>query len=140
MERTHNVGGKAYQVPKEMKRMGLAILRVSETRWTGSGMVQLASRETVLYSGLADYNAPHEKGVALILSKEAKKSLKEWKPIPERIVTARFDSKCQNTTIIHESMHQQMMRRRKRRRTSIASFRPHSVIGSREISPWLWEI
>ena len=41
-----------------MKRLWLAILGVSETRWTGSGKVQLASGETILYSGLADDNAP----------------------------------------------------------------------------------
>jgi len=35
----------------------------------------------VLYSGLAGDEVPHEKGVALILSKEAGKSLKEWEPI-----------------------------------------------------------
>ena len=54
----------------------------------------------MLYSGLADDDAPHKKGVALILSKEAGKSLKECEPISERIIFARFESKCQNTTII----------------------------------------
>ena len=49
---------------------------------------------------LAGDDAPHEKGVVLILSKEAGKSLKEWEPISERIIFARFESKCQNTTII----------------------------------------
>ena len=54
---------------------------VSETRCTGAGKVHLTTGETVLYSGLAGDDAPHEKGVALILSKEAGKSLKEWEPI-----------------------------------------------------------
>ena len=79
----------------------LAILGVSETRWTGAGKVHLTTGETVLYSGLASDDAPHEKGVALILSKEAGKNLKEWQPISEWIIFARFESKCQNTTIIH---------------------------------------
>ena len=83
--------GKAHQVTKEMKKPGLAILRVSKTKWTGSGKVQLASGETVLYSGLADDNAPHEKGVTMILPKDAGKSLKEWEPISERIIIARFE-------------------------------------------------
>ena len=56
--------------------------------------------EMVLYSGLAGDDAPHKKGVALMLSKEAGKSLKEWQPISEQIIFARFESKCQNTTII----------------------------------------
>ena len=35
-----------------------------------------------------------------LLSKEAGKSLKEWQPISERVIFARFESKCQNTMII----------------------------------------
>ena len=92
--------GKVHQVAKEMKRLRLAILGVSETRWTGARKVHLRTGETVLYSGLAGDDAPHENGVALILTKEAGKSLKEWQPISERIIFARFESKCQNTTII----------------------------------------
>ena len=92
--------GKVHQVVREMKRLGLAILGVGETRWTGTGKVQLACGETVLYSGLAGDNAPHERGVAMILSKEAVKNLKEWEPISERIITARFESKCQATRVI----------------------------------------
>ena len=98
--RTMYQAGKVHQVVREMKRLRLAILGVSETRWTGAGKVHLTTGETVLYSGLAGDAAPHEKGVALILSKEAAKSLKEWEPISERIIFARFESKCQNTTII----------------------------------------
>ena len=91
--------GKVDQVAKEMKRLRLAILGVSETRWTGAGKVHLTTGETVLHSGLAGDDAPHEKGVALILSKEAGKNLKEWEAISERRIFARFESKCQNTTI-----------------------------------------
>ena len=88
------------QVAKEIKRLRLAILGVSKPRWTGAEKVHLTTGETVLYSGLAGDDAPHEKGVELILSKEAEKSLKEWEPISERIISARFESKRQNTTII----------------------------------------
>ena len=76
--------GKLHQVAKEMKRFRLAVLGVSETRWIGAGRVHLTTGETVLYSRLAGDDAPHEKGVALILSKEAGKSLKEWEPISEQ--------------------------------------------------------
>ena len=98
--RTMYQAGKVHQVAKEMKRLRHAILGVSKTRRTGAWKVHLTTGETVLYSGLAGDDAPHEKGVALILSKEAGKSLKEWEPISERIIFARFESKCQNTTII----------------------------------------
>ena len=92
--------GRVHQVAREMKRLGFAILGVSETRWTGTGKVQLGCSETVLFSGLAGDNAPHQRWVAMILSKEAVKSLKEWEPVSERIITARFESKCQATRVI----------------------------------------
>ena len=43
----------------------------------------------------------HTHGVGLLLSKEAAKSLIEWEPVSERIITARFTSKGRNITIIH---------------------------------------
>lgn len=49
-------------------------------------MVHLAAEKTILYTGLAGDDAPHEKGAALILSEEARKSLKEW----ERQCLSRF--------------------------------------------------
>ena len=59
----------------------------------------MTTGETVLHSGLAGDDAPQEKGVALILSKEAGKSLKECEPISEQIIFAKFQSECQKTTI-----------------------------------------
>jgi len=67
--------GKVHQAAKVMKRLRLPILGVSETIWTGARKVHLTNEETVHCSGLAGDDAPHEKGVALILSKEAEKSL-----------------------------------------------------------------
>ena len=90
--------GKVYQIAKELQR--LRLLAVSETRWTGTGKVIVTTGETVLYCGLAGDDASHKKGVALILSKEAGKSLKEWEPISERVISASFESKWQNTTIL----------------------------------------
>ena len=43
---------------------------------------------------------PHEKGVALILSKEAGLCLKEREQISKRIIFDRLKSKCQNAKII----------------------------------------
>ena len=39
------LSGKAHQVAREMSRLGIVILGVSETRWTGTGKVQLVSGE-----------------------------------------------------------------------------------------------
>ena len=51
----------------------------------------MTTGETVLSSCLAGDDAPHKKGVALILSKEVGKSLKEWEPFSERIIFAGFE-------------------------------------------------
>ena len=54
----------------------------------------------MLFSGNADENSAHEKGVGLLLSKKAYNSIMEWEPISERILVARFQSSCQNVSII----------------------------------------
>ena len=92
--------GKCAQVVNEMQRLRLEILGVSETRWTGAGEVRSSGGETFLYSGSADEDAPHEKGVGLFLSQLAYNSLMEWEPVSERILSAKFKTKCQNTTIV----------------------------------------
>ena len=84
--------------------------------------VQLACGETVLYSGLVGDNALHERGVAMILSKEAAKSLIEWEPILEIIITVRFESKCKATRVIQVYVPMNDAERT-RKRTSITSFR-----------------
>lgn len=98
--RTMYRAGKVHQIAMEMKRLRLAILGVSGTRGTGAETIHLTTGEKVVYSGLACNDAPHEKGVALIPLKEVGRSLKEWEPISKRIIFARFQSKCLNTTII----------------------------------------
>ena len=92
--------GRAAQVASEMERYKLDILGLSETRWTTAGRVVLATSQTVLYSGPPNENDHHRNGVALMLSQKASKSLLEWEPVNERIITARFQSKFQKVTIL----------------------------------------
>ena len=87
-----------YHTAKEFQRLRLTT--VSETRWTGTRKVILTSGEMVHYSGLEGDDASHKKGVTLTLLKEAAKSLKEWKSISGHVISARFESKWQNTTIM----------------------------------------
>ena len=89
--------GKTAQVCKEMRRYNIDILGVSECRWTGFGKIQTQTGETVIYSGREDQ---HQHGVALIMKKDAAGALISWKPISERIVIARFNSKHIKTTIV----------------------------------------
>ena len=90
---------KTAQVAKVMKTYNIDILRISECRWTGFGKTKFNTGETVIYSGRED--GIHRSGVALMMSKVAESALMEWKPVNERIITARFYSKFIKLTIIH---------------------------------------
>ena len=57
------------------------------------------SGETVLYSGM-DEGENRERGVGLILSKDAVQSLLEKEPVSERITRARFNSRLQQVIVI----------------------------------------
>ena len=87
--------GKTAQVAAEMQKYKLAILGISESRWTGSGQIRLSTGELLLYSGHEDENAAHNQGVALMLSREAQNALIGWEAHGPRIITARFKTKKQ---------------------------------------------
>ena len=90
--------GKTAQIMNEMQRYHLHILGISECRWTGSGKIKTSTGEIIVYSGREDDH--HSNGVAIVMTKEASRSLSEWTPISDRIITARFWSKFIKTTII----------------------------------------
>ena len=96
--RTMFEAGKLAQITKEMRRYNLNILGISDARWTDSGSIKTNTGETVLYSGRDDDR--HHEGVAIILQKGIEKSLIEWKPISNRIITARFKGQHNNLTVI----------------------------------------
>ena len=93
--RTLFQSGKMDQVLREMRAYHLNILGVSEMRWSGQGC--LRSDMTVLYSG---HNEQHTDGVGIILSKVAARALVGWKPVNERIITARFNTKLAKVTVV----------------------------------------
>lgn len=88
---------KLAQITAEMRRYKLHVLRVSESRWTDSGRMRTTTGETLFYSGRED-GQRHE-GVAVILKKGIEKSLMEWKPICNRLLTVRLRGKQVNMTI-----------------------------------------
>ena len=96
--RTMNETGKLAQVTSEMRRFKLHILGVSESRWTGSGKLTTATGETVIYSGRED--DLHYEGVAIILKKGVERSMLEWKPVNNRLMTVRLKGKHVNITVI----------------------------------------
>ena len=52
----------------------------------------------IIYSCRNDVQ--HSEGVAIVMSKEAEKSLTQWEPISERLITARFQTRFVKVTII----------------------------------------
>ena len=99
--RTLYQAGKLAQLAQEMRRYKLSIIVICESRWNTFGKVTISSGETYLYSGIEREEDAHTHGVGLFLWKNAAKSLIEWEPVSERIITARFTSKGRNITIIH---------------------------------------
>ncbi|XP_071153817.1 craniofacial development protein 2-like [Mytilus edulis] len=98
--RTLYQSGKCAQVTKEMDRYKIEILGLSEVRWNTSGMTNLNTGHTIIYSGNTKQNDPHEKGVGFLITKRSKTALLEWNPISPRIITARFNSRFQKKTLI----------------------------------------
>ena len=87
---------KTQQVVGEMKTYEMAILRLSEMRYSGCEHIQ-SEGVTILSSG---HKQLAVNGVGLMINKEAEKALMEWKPVDERILMARFQTKQARLTII----------------------------------------
>ena len=63
-------------------------------------MTTLSSGHTIVYSGNPNKDDFHDKGVGFMLTKKAARALLEWNPVSPRIISARFNTKFQKTTII----------------------------------------
>ena len=88
---------KSNQIIREMKNYNVDILCLSECRLRGNGKILLEDGSTLLFSGNADQSI---RGVGIAIKKQYIKCLIEWKPINDRLIKARFNSKYAKTTII----------------------------------------
>lgn len=87
--RTMYQTGKAALIAAEIQNYNRVLLGISEARWTQAGQKKLVSGE-MLYSGQEEENAPHTKGVALMLYQSAQIALIGWEAHGPRIITASF--------------------------------------------------
>lgn len=87
------------QVCKEFRRYGLEVLGLSEIRWLDAGERRTSSGEFLLYSGPPESEG-HHRGVGFLLTANSRKSIIDWKPVSDRIITARFSSHPKNVTMI----------------------------------------
>ena len=85
--RTLYEAGKCKQASSEMHRNKLDILGISESHWTQFGQKRFQTGEEILFSG-----KDHREGVALILRKTAKKTLRGWEAQGSRIIMASLST------------------------------------------------
>lgn len=95
-----NQNHRFLQIEREFLRYNLDIMGLSEIRWLGSGEYRSPTGSTVLlYSG-KEMGSTHESGVGLLITPQTRQSIISWQPVSDRIISARFQSKMRNITII----------------------------------------
>jgi len=87
--------GAKHLLIADIKRYGIGVCGISETRWKDSGVSTLEDF-TFISSGSKNGQA----GVALVLDREASLALKEHSCMSERLISARFKTKHASLTII----------------------------------------
>ncbi|KAJ8717892.1 hypothetical protein PYW07_005822 [Mythimna separata] len=98
--RTLSDDSRLAQAEAVMLGYNLQILGLSEVRRHGFGELRTSRGLTLLYSGKENEEDVREYGVGLLLSNVAKKSLVDWKPISDRIMYARFNSRVRKISIV----------------------------------------
>ena len=93
-----NQDGKLEQVEEIFHSRGMEFLALTETRWSGMDKFVTDRGSTVIYSGRDDNIRRCD--VALLMGREASKAMSEWRPINDRILFARYESKQCNLSVI----------------------------------------
>ena len=77
--------------------MDLDICAITETKLLGTDRMKFDDGIEFLYTGNVNLK---QQGVGLVLKRNAIKSLVEWEPVSERILTARFQSRHGNISVL----------------------------------------
>ena len=88
--------GKLDVVKKEMERMKINILGVSELKWTGLGHFNSGDHK-VYFSG---HQTNRYRGIGFILGKEIAKTVLGYNPISDRVLLLRLQGQEINMAII----------------------------------------
>ena len=89
--------GKLQNVDKEMQRLNIDILGISELRWSGSGLIN-TDHGVIYYSGNLDNRHPN--GVGIMINNNLKSCVKNFIPISDRILLLQLKASRQNVNII----------------------------------------
>ncbi|CAF1383966.1 unnamed protein product, partial [Adineta ricciae] len=80
--------GKLENAKKEMKRLQLNVLGLSEVRWTGAASFATGDY-TLVYSG----GDQHERGVGMLLDEQTSKSIKGFWAVSDRVLLMKLYGK-----------------------------------------------
>lgn len=89
--------GKIHNTIREMKRLRISVLGVSEMRWPQSGVLKI--EDCVVYYAGAD-GAQHKNGVAIIVTNKVAKAVKNFTPISDRITMVQMATTTVDINII----------------------------------------
>ena len=93
--RTMYQKGKFYNIKKEMNRISVNILGISEVRWIGAGSFKFDAY-TMVYSG----GQNHERGVGILFNQTSSSSRMDYWPVSDRVLLIKFNAKPLNMNII----------------------------------------
>uniref|UniRef100_A0A8D8W5N2 Craniofacial development protein 2 n=2 Tax=Cacopsylla melanoneura TaxID=428564 RepID=A0A8D8W5N2_9HEMI len=89
--------GKIYNAIQEMERMKIDIMGIAEMRWPASGEMQIKDHK-VFYSGKD--NGAHENGVAIMVTAEVARCVKNFVPISDRVMLLQIQASPININIV----------------------------------------
>lgn len=98
--RTLYQDGNFEQLSSECERLNIDLVGLSEVRWNCSGEAQSEKGGLLIYSGMPKDDDPHKHGVGIYLRKSIRSALICWKPISERIISARLRNKNKHTSVV----------------------------------------
>lgn len=89
--------GKIHNAIKEMERLSIGIMGVSEMRWTDSGKC-VVNNHQIYYSG--NPNGEHINGVGIILNEQTARHVTNFIPISERLLLIQLNTTPIKSNII----------------------------------------
>lgn len=97
--RTLFAAGRLELLERELDRYKWNVIGIVETRWTGFGEVVTPDGHKIWFSG-EDESAKHERGVGLLVHKDAVRSVLECTPVNSRMMTMRLSAQPFDITIV----------------------------------------
>ena len=93
--RTLLQAGKLDNLIQEMEEIGMDVIGIAETRWTGSDKI-VKDNYTFIYSG----GQEHQHGVGILMKNRIAKALMGFLPVNERIIMCKIQARPFNIVII----------------------------------------